>query len=118
MPKASLTLSDSRVPEKWKKKYILKRIDEEDIIITLEERNIILAALSNNVRFVQIGEFTLMVNAIKSVEPFWGGNNIPPRPKVYSFGGMGDGKYEKEQEAEQREWDIYFGKKKEALNAT
>ena len=51
------------------KKFLIKRIDENDIEITNEERMVILKALHANVRFVQVRDYTLMLNAIKSIEP-------------------------------------------------
>lgn len=76
----SLT-SVSQLPEKWRPKYILKRIGEENITLSLETRDEILRQLASSGRFVQIGEFTVMLNSIKSIDPYWGKNNIPPRPK-------------------------------------
>lgn len=78
----SLTPSNLEVPEKWQERYFIKRINEDDIEISLEERNGILKALEAGVRFVQIGKYTLMLNSIKSIDPKWGKDNIPPRPKL------------------------------------
>lgn len=68
------------IPEKWQEKYLIKRIDEENIEITLSERNAILQALNNGQRFIQVGKYTLMLNSIKSIDPKWGEDNIPPKP--------------------------------------
>lgn len=70
------------LPEKWKKKYLIKRIDEADIEIGEEQRDGILKALQAGTRFVQIGEYTIMLNAIKSIDPKWGKDNIPPKPEL------------------------------------
>lgn len=69
------------IPENFRPKYILKRIAGEDIEIDIETRDKILSAMSRSVRFVQIKEFTIMVNSINSIDPKWGNDNIPPKPK-------------------------------------
>lgn len=68
------------IPSKWEEKFILKRIDENDIELTLNQRNAFIEAMARGDRFVQIGKYTIMVNSIKSIEPKWGEKNIPPRP--------------------------------------
>lgn len=70
----------SSIPSEFQEKYLLKRIDEDDITLTLEQRDAIIKALLGNARFIQIGKYTIMVNAIKSIDPLWGAKNIPPRP--------------------------------------
>ena len=77
--KSSLS-TQSEIPEKWQEKFLIKRIDEDDIEVTLEERNMILQGLRAGIRFVQVGKYTLMLNAIKSIDPKWGKDNVPPRP--------------------------------------
>lgn len=69
------------IPSKWQEKFLLKRINEEDIELTLEQRNGVLIALDKGARFAQIGKYTIMLNAIKSIDPLWGDDNIPPQPK-------------------------------------
>jgi len=67
----------------WKHSFIIKRINEPDMAITLQERNALLKAIDTpNLRFIQIGEYTIMLNSIKSIEPRWNGNTIPPKPVV------------------------------------
>lgn len=51
------------------KAFLLKRIGEVDLEISNEERMVILRALKANVRYVQIRDYTLMLNAIKSIDP-------------------------------------------------
>jgi len=58
-----------------------KRIKEENITITLKQRNIILDCLTRGDRFIQIGKYTLMVNSIKSIDPYYEPDNIPLRPQ-------------------------------------
>jgi hypothetical protein len=84
--------SSLSIPSKWQERFLLKRIDEKDILITLEQRNMILNSLNNGARFIQIGKYTLMLNAIKSIDPFYGEDNIPPRPKeLHEITSDGDG---------------------------
>lgn len=78
----SSTQSSLVVPEAWKEKYLIKRIDEDDIEISLEVRNEILKALQAGTRFIQLGKYTLMLNAIKSIDPKYGARNVPPRPEL------------------------------------
>lgn len=111
----SLTLekpSASEIPAKWRPKYLLKRIGEEDITISLETRDEILKQLANGGRFVQIGEYTIMLNGMKSIDPYWGARNIPPCPassfdyRVLPSGSMGQILTNKE---EIGEWKKCFG---------
>lgn len=99
------------IPSKWQPKYILKRIGDEDINISLETRNEVLRQLANNGRYVQIGEYTIMLNAIKSIDPSYGSKNIPPRPVeqyISSFiGGKAVQTLKNREEIE--EWDKLFG---------
>ena len=74
--------SDLSIPPEWRERFIIKRIGEEDIQISLNSRNEILKALNEGSRFIQIGKYTLMLNSIKSIDPYWQPNNIPPRPKI------------------------------------
>lgn len=70
----------SSVPLEWQEKYLLKRIGESDIVLTLEQRDAIIKALLGNSRFIQVDKFTIMVNTIKSIDPMYGAKNIPDRP--------------------------------------
>lgn len=106
------------IPSKWKPKYILKRIGDEDINISLETRNEVLKQLANNGRYVQIGEYTIMLNAIKSIDPMYGPKNIPTRPEPsyeYLPGKGMDGENVMQQritnQDEIDEWNEIFGNK-------
>lgn len=81
MKNQKLSLSQNNIPEKWRERFYIKRIGEDDIEISLEARDEILKALNAGVRFIQIGKYTLMLNSIKSIDPKWGDKNIPPRPE-------------------------------------
>ena len=104
----SLTLE---IPSKWKPKYILKRIGEENIYISQLTRDGMLNQLAEGKKYVQIGEFTIMLNAIKSIDPLWQPNNTPPRPKpMFDVQMNGDQatKLQTNQE-ELKEWEKLFG---------
>lgn len=101
-----------KIPEKWQERFLIKRIDEQDIEISLPEQQAILRALNAGQRYVQVGKYTLMLNGIKSIDPKWGEQNIPPRPKVRKeFNETGIGYMEKvTNQDELDEWDRLFGK--------
>jgi hypothetical protein len=82
MTNLKLSSSQNNIPEKWRERFYIKRIGENDIEISLEARDEILKALNAGTRFIQIGKYTLMLNSIKSIDPKWGNKNIPPRPEV------------------------------------
>lgn len=96
---------------KWEERFFIKRIDEEDIEITLRERDSILLSLNEGKRFIQIGKYTLMLNAIKSIDPKWGKDNIPPKPKEITENKVVDGKGYMTvlNQEEIDEWKILFG---------
>lgn len=95
-------------PKRWEERFVIKRFDEESIEITLEQRNFILKALSAGDAYVQVGKYTLMVKSIKSIDPLWGEDNIPPRPDMLPS-ITEPGKILNMKEIE--EWDSLFGKK-------
>lgn len=70
------------IPPEWRERFIIKRFDEKDIEITLMERNAILQALRKGTRFIQVGKFTLMLNSIRSIDPYYPPDNIPPKPAL------------------------------------
>ncbi len=86
------------IPSKWRERFVIKRIKEEDIFISLETRNAILSAMEKGQNFVQVGKYTLMINSISSINPYWEPDNIPPCP---------DRRYSKERAL----WSRCFGKK-------
>lgn len=117
MPSQKLSLSQevSQLPEKWQPKYLIKRIGEKDILISQKERNMILKTMNDGERFVQLGEYTLMLNSIKSIDPLWGPDNIPPRPELITSGIFGSeaGSIKKiDNSSEIAEWDRNFINKK------
>ena len=91
--------------------YYLKRIGEDDLVISWETRNEILKRLAGNAKYIQIGEYTIMLNAIKEMAPYWKPNNIPPRPKpVRAEKLLGNGAYSvTENDDDGKEWDKHFG---------
>jgi len=100
------------LPEKWKPKYIIKRIDEQPIEISLGARDAILAELKKDARFILVKDHVLMLNSIKSIDPLWK-NNIPPKPKPLFMYNGAKVDYPMSEEAENQveldEWEKYFG---------
>lgn len=111
--------SSLSIPPKWREKFLIKRIDEDSIEITLEQRDSILKALDAGARFIQIGKYTLMLNAIKSIDPKIEPNNIPPRPDdvIRKEVGLKDGVYQVEESPnpEVELWDKLYGEKDKTL---
>lgn len=71
----------SIIPAKWQKRYLIKRIgSDDDIEISEEQRNAIVALMNKGQHHVQLGEYTLMLSGIRSIDPKYPPNNVPPRP--------------------------------------
>ena len=106
------------IPHSWRQNYLIKRIGEADIEISKEVRDAMLASLANGDRFVQVGEYTLMLNSIKSIDPLHEPNNIPPRPQRESqYAGVADNgqtqyTITKSSIRNQELWDKLFGDRK------
>lgn len=49
--------------------FLIKRIDEQPIMISREVRDRILESLARGDRFIQVGEHTIMLNSIKGIDP-------------------------------------------------
>lgn len=111
MTDQKLSVSQTNLPEPLQGKYLIKRIDEDDIEITLAQRSQILQALSAGVRFIEVKNHILMLNSIKSIDPKWGEKNIPPRPKEIRATTIEDNvaKYVVENKDEIELWEKYFG---------
>lgn len=62
--------------------YLVKRIDEDDILVDRATRDAILNSMAAGVRFIQVREYTLMINSIKSIDPRWGEPNVPKAPSL------------------------------------
>lgn len=107
------TSSTLAIPPKWQPRYLLKRIGEEDIEIPLATRDAIVKALAAGLKYVQVGEYTIMLNAIKSIDPLWPPQNIPPRPKATADVEVKYGKAftSISNQAELDLWDRLFGEK-------
>ena len=116
MTDQKLSLSQNDIPEKWREMFVIKRINEEDIVISLEQRDGILKALNDGARFVQIRKHTLMLNSIKSIDPYWDNEeNIPPRPRENQVitGTTGNVMlYVVDNEEEIALWDKLFGSRR------
>lgn len=120
MTQKSLSLNNetiiAKIPEKLRPRYIIHRIKGEDIEISWEVRNLVLSQIAEGRRFVQIREFTVMVNSINGIDPMYGEPNIPPRPNKHIVGEYTkDGKFVEGKIANQEEideWDKYYGGEK------
>ena len=66
----------------WRERFLLKRIDEDPIEITLEQREKIKQVLDTGARFIHLGKYTIMLNAMKGIDPVYEPSNIPPKPKL------------------------------------
>lgn len=87
--------SSSSIPPEWRERFLLKRIGEEDIELELHERNAIINSINTGSRFIQIGKFTIMVNSIKSIDPYYPPDNIPPKPSErYTYEMNGNSAYQ------------------------
>jgi hypothetical protein len=119
----STEIRQQDLPEEFQSKFYIKRIDETDIEINLSQRNKILEALNAGQRFIQIGQYTLMLNSIKSIDPRYQPDNIPPEPYRYASHHEFDqeNKVYYEVQGEEREeyvlWQKLFGSKKELTEA-
>lgn len=80
MQNPSLPKSED-LPEKWQKKYYVHVIGmESPILISEETKNNITEIMSRGMKFISLGEFTIMVNSIKMIAPRYEPDNIPPCP--------------------------------------
>lgn len=96
---------------------MVKRIDADDIEVSLEERNALLRVLASGQRYVQIRKFTLMVANIRSIDPKFPPDNIPPRPSKVTEVEIVDGvavETVKNQEILEL-WDSLFSKNEKLL---
>lgn len=74
-------MDKSIIPHQWRERFLIKRIDAEDIEIGEDQKDAILKLLADGQRFVVVGKYTLMLNGIRSIDPKYPPNNVPPRPK-------------------------------------
>lgn len=66
----------------YRKKFILRRINCQDMFLDSEERMLILQALSSTKAIVNIGEFTIGLSGFIELIPRWGNDEKPPKPTV------------------------------------
>ena len=71
-----------RMPDWLKPRYLLKRIDEPDIELSLEQRNGVANAMVRGDKVIFIGQSMIATFNIKSMDPIYGPDNIPPKPDV------------------------------------
>jgi len=48
--------------------YLIKRFNLSDVYITKEEKDVVIKALEENIRFIQIGTFTIVLTSIAGIE--------------------------------------------------
>ena len=48
--------------------YVIKRFNMSDVHITKSEKDILIKALEENIRFIQIGTFTIVLTSISGIE--------------------------------------------------
>ena len=97
-------LESPKLPKNWRECFILKRIGEENLYITEDEKRLIDLALVEGIRFAFIRNHTLMLNTIKGIDPRYGEDNIPPR----YFVQMDDGLERSPNASELALWDKLF----------
>lgn len=97
--------------------YLVKRIDEDDILVDRVTRDAILNSMASGVRFIQVREYTLMINSIKSIDPRWGEPNVPKAPSLpymdtwHTAAGIGHSQAQKEEyETLLKAYTAVFGK--------
>ncbi len=109
MKSQKLDIFKDGIPEELKERYLIKRIKEDDIEISLDQRDKILKMLESGVRFIQIDKYTLMLNSIKSIDPKWGSANIPPRPNTRTELNKEIGKLYITNQRDLDLWDYLYG---------
>jgi len=110
----------SELPESWQTKYFLHVIGfEKPILITDEQRNGLVAVIESGKKFVQIGQFTIMVNSIKMIIPRYPPENIPPCPQIEYKGKIVNDLWVQEPIPEsveaQKLWRELYGEKHDQL---
>lgn len=111
------TISPSSIRPEWREKFILKRINADDLTITLEDRNALIGAMNDGGRFVQLGKYTIMVNTISAIEPYFPPFNVPKKPSFTALEIASGGDSYKEKQKLIEEWEHTFKNKKGSLNA-
>lgn len=85
-------MDKSIIPHQWRERFLIKRIDAEDIEIGEDQKDAILKLLADGQRFVVVGKYTLMLNGIRSIDPKYPPNNVPPRPEEKTTTEIVDGR--------------------------
>lgn len=111
----------------YEEKFLIKRYGDEPIEITDTQKQGILRGLVEGAKYVMVGKYVLMLNGIKSIDPKYEPDNIPPRPKAkyagaIEWGGDGSPMIRNENydlrpavptnQAELEVWDSMFAQKK------
>ncbi len=98
-------LQSKDIPVHLQPKYVLSWIGGEDIILSWRQREGILKAIDEGIKYVNIrDEHTVMVSSVRGISPYWGEPNIPRRPVLSEYESA-CGKIDNDLT---KEWDIYF----------
>ena len=68
-PQVNGSISLVKEKDSYEKNYILHRIKLDPIEVSSRGRDAVLKSLDSGKRFVQLGEYTIMLNTISSIEP-------------------------------------------------
>ena len=70
-PQVGGAISLVKEEDNFNQNYIIHRVKLDPIEVSSRGRDEVLKALSGGSRFVQLGEYTIMVNTITSIEPLY-----------------------------------------------
>ncbi len=100
----------------YKKRYVIHRIELEDLYVSDSEAMGVMQAIGNNQNSVVIGNAILLkCSSVTAVEPRWANDNPPPRPEselstVWSDELKGPVREQTSQSKQaQMYWDAVFG---------
>lgn len=68
-PQTSGAISLVKTQDNLNQNYIIYRVKLTPIEVSEAGRNLVLKSLNDKKRFVQIGDYTIMINTISSIEP-------------------------------------------------
>lgn len=103
------------MPDWLRPLFILKRIDEPELVLTLEQRNAIAEGYLRGDKAVIVGQHLIATFNIKSIDPMYGEDNIPPKPKALPVFKIINAKAQSEKDPRDlkliEEWEKFYGKK-------
>ena len=109
-----------KMPESWEPKFFIHVIGfDKPILITEDQRKGIVGVIESGKKFVQIGQFTIMVNSIKMIILRYPPENIPPVPQIEYKGEIKNNLWVQEPIPEsvelQKKWRELYGEKHDQL---